>query len=472
MKKFKSAIAVALAGITALTMVVGMAGPGTVDAGETDPSTTAATTAATVTGPIAGSPSDVTISDVHVPEVKAGEKAIIGFDLNLNRFDSCLLSKIYVKDSTSSAYIADQGLDAYIPLYGGYRRCDFFLNTKKDTTTGYHPVTFVVEYVQTDSSGSIIGTYYVEKSIDIYIIGKDGEKDETTKSVPRIMVTGFETNPAKVMAGQEFDLTVHLQNTSNTTVVSNVKITLSTANNEFLPTSGSSTEFVRSIGCGATKDIVIKMQAQANLDQKPYVLTVACEYEGEKNTPYTASESISVPVYQESKAKITDVSVSPEAMEVGGQGNVMFSINNTGRTTLYNVQVAIDSACQSVQADDSFVGNIASGATGYADFMINGIAPTTDDGRVKVIISYEDASGNQGTFETEINVFVFEPVFEEPGFSEEFPMEDFEEPKKTPVVPIIGGIVALAAVITTIIVIVIKKKKRKALEEELEDEIS
>ena len=33
-------------------------------------------------------------------------------------------------------------------------------------------------------------------------------------SVPRVIVTGFDTNPAEVHAGSDFTLTIHLENTS------------------------------------------------------------------------------------------------------------------------------------------------------------------------------------------------------------------------------------------------------------------
>lgn len=476
MKKFKAIMTVSLSCLVVLGSIIGAASADTINAETTNASETTTETSSTektttYAGLVAGSPADVTISDVHSPDVKSGEQAIIGFDLNLNRSDNCLLAKIYVKDGTSSAYIADQGLDAYIPLYGNYQRCDFFLNTKKDIATGYYPVSFVIEYVKVDADGQITNTYYVEKSVDIYIIGKDGEKSDSDVSVPRIIVTGFETNPEKVMAGDEFELKVHIQNTSSQTTVSNVKVSLSSANNEFLPSSGSSTEFIRSIGCGAEKDIVINMKAQASLEQKPYVLSVKFEYEGEKNKAYESTESISIPVYQEVKTKITNVEVNPGSIETYSQANVMFSINNTGKSKLFNVQVAVDPDNQSVQADDCFVGNIESGATGYVDFMVNGIAATTDDGKVKLIVSYEDASGEPGSFETEIDLFVYEPAPYDPSI--DFPIDEptVDEKASFPVVwLIVGAVVVVIVVVVTLIVI--KKKKQKALEEDFEDEIS
>ena len=41
-------------------------------------------------------------------------------------------------------------------------------------------------------------------------------------SVPRVIVTGFDTNPAEVHAGSDFTLTIHLKNTSKKTKVQNM----------------------------------------------------------------------------------------------------------------------------------------------------------------------------------------------------------------------------------------------------------
>ncbi len=433
-----------------------------------------------------GNPNEIIVSDVNT--MSAGPNGVAGIEFRV-RFDENFMQggRVYSivsvrpKMSTGGPFIVDNAMHAitepnpenpeeYTNLHSG-----FVFNVKGDVKTAYYPIAFEIEYKTVSESGETI-YYSVDKTVDICLFGKEDETttaSDATVSVPRIIVTGYETNPEKVMAGEEFELTVHLQNTSSRTSISNVKVTLSSANNEFLPSSGSSTQFIRSIGSGATKDIVMKMKAQANLDQKPYVLSVKCEYEGEKNAPYTAEESISVPVYQETKIKVTDIEVMPPSLETYSQANIMFSINNTGKATLYNVQVSVDPNCTSVQSEGAFVGNIESGNSKYADFMVTGIAPTTDDGKVKLIISYEDASGEPGTFETEVELFVFEPVYNE------FPPDDgmFEDPgmleekKSFPWVWIGVGVVVVIIVIA-VTVVVIKKKKQKALEEELKDEIS
>lgn len=431
-----------------------------------------------------GNPNEIVVKDVNT--MSAGANGVAGiefrvsFDENFKQAgrDYSIVS-VHPSMNTSGPFIVDNAMHAIIEPENADENtnlhCGFVFNVKGDIKTAYYPIGFEVEYKTVSESGETI-YFSVTKSIDVCLFGKEDETttaSDTAVSVPRIIVTGYETNPEKIMAGDEFELTVHLQNTSARTAVSNVKVTLGSANNEFLPSSGSSTEFIRSIGCGATKDIVMKMKAQANLDQKPYVLSVKCEYEGEKNAPYTAEESISVPVYQETKIKITDIEVMPPSIETYSQANIMFSINNTGKATLYNVQVSVDPECTSVESDGAYVGNIEPGNSRYADFMVTGVAPTTDDGMVKLFITYEDASGEAGSFDTEVELYVFEMVYNE------FPPDDgmFEDPgpieqeKSFPWVWLIVGVVVVIVVIV-VTVVVIKKKKQKALEEELKDEIS
>ena len=92
------------------------------------------------------------------------------------------------------------------------------------------------------------------------------ENEGGASSTPRVIVTGFTTEPAKVHAGDTFQLTLHLKNTSKRTSVSNMLINL-TAPSEgtdaestyaaFLPTNGSNSVYLESIGKGQTQDVSI-----------------------------------------------------------------------------------------------------------------------------------------------------------------------------------------------------------------------
>ena len=78
----------------------------------------------------------------------------------------------------------------------------------------------------------------------------------------------------------------------------------------------------------------------------------------------------------------------------------------------------------SIQKTDAYVGNIEPGKTGNVDAMISGIAPTADDGKIKITISYEDENGEVTEVEKEMNLLVTETM-EEPADMDA--MADMEE---------------------------------------------
>lgn len=478
MKKLKNYLAVLFCLMAvAATILIGAGNPVAVVA-ETEEKTTASSgNSNSGNNPVVvdvsvsqGREADVSLTNLSAPNGVYGGSVTVSFTVSTN-YDFNSVSV----DTTTSDFPFVKNENAYKILVPAERsdqpiNCSFTLDIKSNVKTGYYPVTFCVEYIKH-------GRYmYVNKIVDIYIEGQPETTEEPTtkeaetlpESTPRVIVTGYKTNIDKVFAGDEFDLTISLKNTSSETAVSNFKLTLGSANNEFLPSSGSSTLFVSRIGAGETKDFTISMKAQASLEQKPYVLTLDMEYENNKNKQYTAKESISIPVYLETKIKVTSLEINPEYLEVYGQANVMFNINNTGKSAISNVQVSVQN--DYVSAEDTYVGNIAAGATGYADFMVTGVAPTQDDGTVKLIITYEDSAGEAGLYEYEMNLFVSEPMIPDDNFDPGIIDEPQQE--NNDISKYIWVAIGAAAVVLVVIIVIIKKRKKRKEEEELEDEIS
>lgn len=356
--------------------------------------------------------------------------------------------------------------------------------TRDDVLNGYYDLKFEILYTDdVCNQGSCTISTYVE------CIGKPGAGNKNTDeelktSTPRIIVTGFETNPADVYAGSDFDLIVHLENTSKETAVGNVEINLTatvegkdtdSTYSSFLPTSGSNTAYFDSISPGGTADIEMEFNAKADLAQKPYVMKLAMAYEDEKNNPYTAEGSVSIPVKQDSRFDVSTFDVMPNSIDVGAESNIMFSIYNTGKTKLYNVKASFKA--NSITGGDAFVGNLDSGATGNVDTMVTGAAPTADDGTVTVTVSYENEAGQVFSENFETSLYVNEPISDgmEAGLLE---MGDAAmAPQNTGlplwakiVIPVAG--VAIAATAAALIVRSRKKKKKnKGFEiEDLDDE--
>lgn len=366
------------------------------------------------------------------------------------------------------------------------REFTFIFTVRSDVMTGYYPLKFNVSYTK----AGIRSEKPAELTVYVKTVGKPGSGfiggsgQETTGAKPRIVVTGFETNPAKVFAGDTFTLTVHVQNTAKDLAVTNVLFDMQAAiegedktntYSAFLPTSGASSVYMDRIEANTAADIVIEMTAKADLAQKPYVLDVNMKYDAGVMFDLTDKASVSIPISQESRFDTSIPEVVPSDITVGSQSNVMFSIYNTGKTTLYNVQVKFIG--DSIDEASAFVGNLQSGATGNVDVMLTGIAPTMDDGTINMEISYEDDGGNVTTTQKPITLFVTEEMFDDMGMDGGMmdggmmPDEEGGGQKKNGTIIAVIAVVIVAAIAGVIVFLQIRKKKKAAqlLAEDLSD---
>lgn len=370
------------------------------------------------------------------------------------------------------------------------REFTFIFTVRSDVMSGYYPLKFNISYTK----GGIRCEEPAELTVYVKTVGRPGSGtiggsgQEASGAKPRIVVTGFETNPAQVFAGDTFTLTIHVQNTAKDMAVTNVLFDMQAATegndttntySAFLPTSGASSVYMDSIGPNTAADIVIEMTAKADLAQKPYVLDVNMKYDAGMMFDLTDKASVSIPISQESRFDTSIPEVVPSDITVGSQSNVMFSIYNTGKTTLYNVQVKF--AADSIDEASAFVGNLQSGATGNVDVMLTGIAATMDDGTINAEISYEDDAGNVTVVEKPITLYVTEEFYGDGMMYDDMMFDDMmmgddmmagEESgsKKGLIIGIIIGVVVLAGIGLAVFLVIRKKQKAaKLLAEDLLD---
>lgn len=357
--------------------------------------------------------------------------------------------------------------------YANHREVRYALATRQDVLSGYYKLDFNVVYEREGKPEKAVLSTYV-KAIGASgsgMVDEDGDGSKT--SVPRIIVTGFETEPKDVFAGTTFLLKIHVKNTSSRTAVSNVEFDLEAATEgkdentlyaSFLPTSGSNSIYVPSIPIGGETELTMEMTAKADLVQKPYAIDMTMKYEDEKYNAYENKTSLSVPVKQLSRIEYGTPEVLPESITIGSQANVVFSVYNTGKTTLYNVKVRFED--ETVSGGEYYVGKLESGATGNVDTMVTGEAATMDDGMIKTIISYENDAGEVTEVETQIPLYVTEEMMDDMDY---MPVEDV--PEQSSRLPLILGIVAavIVAVVIVVILIVRSRKKKKAKRQQEED---
>ena len=356
------------------------------------------------------------------------------------------------------------------------RELTWELKTRSDIGSGYQKLSFEVRYRDSDgeSQTATLDTF-------VQLKGTAGVGADGKSSVPRVIVTGFETNPENVHAGESFMLTLHLKNTSTATSVNNMVFEIEAAVEgkdedttyaAFLPTAGSSTIFVDRMEKNGAKDIQIELEAKADLTQKPYAVNVNMSYEDEHVNTYTSTSSVSIPVKQEARVDISAPEVMPGSISVGSEANIMFNIYNMGKTKLYNVQVKTQS--DTVSGGDAFVGNLDPGATGAVDVYVTGQSPTMDDGTVKVQITYEEETGASTAVDKEISLFVSEASMDDfmtdDSMMDGSDMEIEDGQTSKYIVALVVVVILVAGALAGVIYMKTKKKKEQmSLEEDLLD---
>lgn len=296
-------------------------------------------------------------------------------------------------------------------------------------------------------------------------------------SVPRVIVTGFDTEPGDVRAGTNFKLVVHLKNTSKRTAVSNMLFDFQAPSAgtdaaaeapAFLPVSGSSTVYLENIAAGGTKDISIELNARADLVQKPYSVSLSMKYEDSSAVQYEGQSSLAIPVKQEARFEFSEIQVSPDTVMVGEETNITCSLYNLGRVKMYNVKVRFEG--DAIEGQELFLGNLDSGSTGTIDGIVTAVAESYDESNCRLVLTYEDDAGNVSTVEQKFTMMVNpEEEFMDTGM-----IEMTEEESSSPLPGILLAVAAVIVIGIILAAVLIRKKKRDktaAEEEELMDEV-
>ena len=295
-------------------------------------------------------------------------------------------------------------------------------------------------------------------------------------SVPRVIVTGFDTDPGTVKAGSNFKLVIHLKNTSKKTAVTNMLFDLqapASGTDEaaeapaFLPVSGSSSIYLDKIPADGTKDISIDLNSRADLIQKPYSITMTMKYEDGNAAQFEGESSLAIPITQEARFDFSELQIMPDTVAVYEEANITCNLYNLGRVKMYNVKARFEGSA--IEGEEQFIGNLESVATGTIDSIVTAVAESYDESNCKLILTYEDDSGREYSVEQPFTMTVTAEM--EPADMEM--MTDMPEETGSPagLIAAVVIIVAAAAVVTTVVLKRRKKKNRSSEEEELLDEV-
>lgn len=351
---------------------------------------------------------------------------------------------------------------------------DFPFKVKSDAVNGYYPISFKLYHLYQNTN--LQETTPVETTITTYVEIRNGKKPSsgdsgiapTDPSTAILLLEGYTVEPQEIKAGDEFDLTLRIRNTSDKTVT-DVKSTLSELNKTVLPVSGASSFFIEKVAPGEVVEQTVRLKATASAGVDPVELTLANAFV-QDNTAKTSSDTFVLPVVQ-----VSNLSLDPPSYPIetyaGESFNLMMNLYNKGKSRLYNVSVYLDS--DSMAADENYyAGNMESGSSKSYDVMVTPNADASGQITGDIVVTYEDAEGNVTEKRTPINLNVasYEDMYgyyEEPDMMEDGMMVDAE--------PVSQGIpfwvwilvaVGVAGAAAVVVVVIVRKRKKAQVDDD------
>jgi hypothetical protein len=278
-------------------------------------------------------------------------------------------------------------------------------------------ISFLIEYetgATNDDDTKEIASFTQYQGVNIN--NPDSQDNNTKMSIPKIIVKEYSSSPVIVRSGQEFDLYMTFQNTNIDRSVKNIKAFLTvdegteSKGSVFSPVNSSNTFYIDNIDPKGEVSQTLSMYTIPDAQPKTYTINVNFEYEDDNNESYSSIEKIGINVKQTTKLSLSEITVDEQAF-VGEPLNINFEMYNTGKVTLSNLMIYVEGPFDTTQKSQ-YYGSFPSSSTEYYD---NRLTPTEPgEQTLKVIISYEDDSGEEIREEKEILINVEEKIFEEP----------------------------------------------------------
>jgi len=340
----------------------------------------------------------------------------------------------------------------------------FHITTKAKLETGVYafPVT-MSGYDPNGSRWTSTETLYIQVS---GVDPKDDDKkeddkkdDEKIEFTPILMVSNF-SQGGTALAGKTFSLNLTLQNTSDKEL-KNIKVTVGDGGGVFVPSGNSNSYYISSIPAGSSDTHTMRLSVNKDAAQMTTPVSITMAYEDEKAKSFTASDTIAIPVVQETRLVIENLSPITYAF-AGETTSAELPIYNMGKNVISNVKVKVEGDFDVTKNASVFVGNMNAG-TSYT-YKFNMVPYGGGEATGTITVSYDDAAGNQQLQEIPFKYTVqsYEPY--DPGVDEPIVDPGIQPQPAGPFANLpwkwiaVGGAVLLVA----LILIIRGAKKRKA----------
>ena len=211
-----------------------------------------------------------------------------------------------------------------------------------------------------------------------------------------------------VKAGEDFEVTVTLKNTSRQKSVQNLVATVNVPSADIELKNDSNTIFIGKIGTQKTTELTLKFHASKSTADGNYPIEIAMSYDDPKASTLSSTGSFVVTVEQPLDVKLTMPNIDKN-VTAGDTIPLTFQVMNLGRSTVYNVRCDVTGDGLS-QTKTAFIGNMESGTAGEGE---TNLFITTLEGKSQygdttgtVTLTYEDGFGNEQTQEFSFNTTI------------------------------------------------------------------
>ena len=332
-----------------------------------------------------------------------------------------------------------------------------------------------------DGTGGAVSSAESTAKIFVPCAGKPeessgGEGGEGSTLTPQVIIESYSYGEEpSVVGGSTFTLTMTLRNTSATTAIENVKMVVSSAADEttggvFTPANSSNSFYIDRVAPGGTFTESIDLTVKADASPKSYGVDIALDFQAKEGSNYQdlkSTETITIPVTQPDRFEVEDVQIS-DYNYVGDSIYCSVSYVNMGKNPIYNLTISVEGTGFSTAEPSAYIGNVEAGSGDYYEPSLTADMAGPVEG--KIILTYEDAAGNQSTVERPFSTTVQEMMVD-PGI--DMPVEPVVEETGLP----LAGKIAIGAgagVVVIVVVVVVlklrKKRRRKAVPDFDEDD--
>lgn len=243
--------------------------------------------------------------------------------------------------------------------------------------------------------------------------GYDGgaaEQKTIDPMTPNLIVSQYSYGK-EVMAGEEFVLAMEVQNTNSKTIVENIVMSADTGDALVIADS-SNTFYFEQLKPRETVKKALKLKAMPEGQTANGAVTLSFKYEylkKEERAQGSSEVKIAVPIIHPDRFSVGEIKTEGEAW-VNEEASISLPYVNKGKSTVYNMEARLETGMDSDE-NYKFLGNVEAGSSGTIDFFVTPREAGKQE--LKLIVTYEDAAGNEKTAERQVTLQAEENVPEE-----------------------------------------------------------